>query len=47
MVKLREAAGIYEVRSIWAHKSKHAEIKHAAKLICASDEPTTNEENMK
>jgi len=35
MVKRRKAAGIYEVRSIWAHKSKHKEIKDAAKRICA------------
>jgi len=44
MVKIRKEAGIYEVRSIWAHKSKHKEIKDAAKQICADDEPTTNEE---
>jgi len=35
MVKIRKEAGIYEVRSIWAHKSKHKEIKDAAKQICA------------
>ena len=44
MVKSRKDAGIYEVRSIWAHKSKHKEIKYAAKRICADDESITNEE---
>ena len=44
--KRRREEGLHEVRGIWKPKSKHAAIKRAAKLICAADEPTTNEEKL-